>query len=776
MTLASKLITLTIICILIILFWFLLSLLLSIDKNTNKVETYSTSPKNLDSKMTSSTVHQFMREYGIESISALYDLVEGSYVEDFSPIMEDRTLTLYYSTFSKTSLPVEQTRIFYNISPYFKDAKKPQCKYLQFDNSHIHFIEPPYANRNMGVELLTNTANGPPSHLLGIQGNGTFTLFSVLRFNGFSMNNGEEYEVFKLYGNTEKNNALSLTIDSLPESKDANSANVRFKLHFSTQVISINYEGSDHFPIEFSKAYMIVITKLNKKISFNLHDLSRDLSYNTTHKLIDNVELSDPNAFFSNKEISFNAMRNMNANMFAFGVYNMYIMDESSLHHYMYKEMYKSSDEFLREARQILSFQKEIDEIRECPYDSSVCDICSGVGDWTNINNIIDSSVKCRKAIDNYCSENVDDPKCMCWKAGEGASQVCKSYVNIFRSMRMIDLDNIDEPTRIELSKKYKFCDCDPIRQEDQDGTSPENRNRNNNGVSDGTGTEMKDGMESDNKDGRESANSERLRYRMGMGMRDGMEPENRYGSESANSNRVSDRMGMGNDNRDPIPSPLNPSNPTYEISLIQKLANPTLTGDERQAFIDEIQRLQKSRQDRLEQTNKNNNISAPVSDSYEDLLAQSLLKRLASPVLTSDELKALTEELLTIKRSTLKKNNIGNEFDLPPIHKLTSPHLKSGPVETNRSDEQCNVSRSLLKDVPPDVLPHVTHERLRHIASSPIAYKGEEQDITNFNSQLESDPNSKDPYDDVQKSSDYRYGETDLQPERGFWSWLLNR
>lgn len=443
-----------------------------VHKNMNKrVEAYASPPDDMELEDISSMVNNFLREYGFESIASLYDFVSGRYNEDFSPIMEDKTLTLYYSVFSIDSIPKEQSRRFNNISPYFKDIKDTSCKFLQYDNSYLEFIDSPYANRNLGIELLTNSAVGPPSHLLGMQGNGTFTVFMALRFNGFSVNNALDYEVFKMYGNTDKNNAVSLTIDALPRSRDINSAEVRFKLHYSSQNgIPTTYGGVDHFQIEYAKPYLIVVTKLNKKISMNIHDLSKDLSLDSTYKLIENVELEEPNAFFSNKAMTINAFDNLNANIFTFGTYNMYIMDESALHHYMYREMYKSSDAFLREARQILSFQKEINNTKACPYDATVCKACSEVKDWTRIGNgVVEASLECRQAIDAYCMENLNDPKCSCWRPANRTSVECQSYLNIFKSVALVDPDNLDDTTREKITSKYKLCDCgdlDALREE----------------------------------------------------------------------------------------------------------------------------------------------------------------------------------------------------------------------------------------------------------------------------------------------------------------------
>lgn len=579
--------------------------------NNESVESYASPPNNLDLTKVSSSVQNFIREHGIDSVSALQGFIEGSYNEDISPIMEDNTLTLYYSAFSQKSLPVEQTRKLTNISPYFKDSKKPSCRFLQYESSHIDFIEPPYANRNMGIELLTNKAMGPPSHLLGIQGNGTFSMFMTLRFNGFSDNNEQEYELFKLYGNTEGNNALSLTIDAQPKSKDLASADVRILLHYGSQApIPIRYENSEYFRIEFAKTYLFVITKLNKKISLNLHDLSKDLTYDSTHKLIENVELIDPNAFFSNKELSINGKQNLNANLFAFGLYNMYIMDEASLHHYIYKELFKSSETFQREARQILSFQKEIDELKACPYEENVCKECDDVTDWTDTNSIIKSSLKCRNAIDAFCTENTNHPKCSCWKASSMQTPECKSFVNVFKGLRMIDPENIDDATKEEISKRYKWCNCDEM---------------------------------------------------------------------------------------DDLKAELN--------KLKEKLGN----------------------------------------DFYVD------------------------EEDTRHTR-------------LPPIDRLTSPFIKSGPVDYNGKNDDdtgvCNANDpTLLTNTPQDVLPDATHLRLHQLSKASTTYKGEENDDENFNKRVDTmSDQPTDPHEDINETQDYRYGESEIQPSKGFWAWLLNR
>jgi hypothetical protein len=436
------------------------------------------------------TINDMLRETGFTDIIALRNFLNGIYDENLQQITYDNALTLYYSVFSTSSLPMTQTRTWRNISPFFKSESSAQSCKITFPQTHLDFGEIPYSNRYVGLELVSNSISGPESHQLGIQGNGTFSMFTLLKFNSFSPNNNKPYELFKLYGNTVSNNAVSLTINPqpialtqpstlLPTTQEESSGtdkttsitlatntvpvvsnvyNVQMDLSFGSHTTTASMSGSTNIPIVLGTKYMFVVTKTNTRLVLNMYDMST-----MSAPLINlvNTELAEPTVLLSNKRFSINTEKNLNANVYAFGVYNINLLDELFLQQYLFKELYKMTDEFMSMLRAISSFQQSIDDIKACPYTEAVCSKCE-INDWTDFQQIIASSPECRDAIDAHCSKNLTDPRCSCWDPNTTSAE-CKSYVNIFRSKACLNVENLDIESLSQVKKKYNLCDCTDI-------------------------------------------------------------------------------------------------------------------------------------------------------------------------------------------------------------------------------------------------------------------------------------------------------------------------
>lgn len=431
------------------------------------------------------SLENMVRQAGFSSVAALRQFLQGNYEENLQTILYDNALTLYYSVFSTTSLPQAQARTWKNISPYFKIAENQNTCKLTPDELHLQFGDVPYSNRFIGLELVSNNIIGPESYQMGVQGNGTFTIFSVLKFNGFPPSNTKPYELFKLYGNTVNNNAVSLVIQpqpfaaqqqqppapppivnaeenfitTVPVPVQANTYNVQIDVSFGTQTMQATHNGLMNIPITLSNTYMFVLTKTNTKVVLTMHDMTK--KGNEHLKLVE-AELSDPVVLLSNKAMSINSDRNLNANIYAFGVYNMNLLDESFLHNHIYQELYKLSDEFLSQAKTISAFQQQLDDTKACPYDKEICEKCKEVTDWTDFHQVLAASADCKKAIDEYCAKNTTDPKCKCWDPNTSSGE-CKSYVNIFRSKTCLQVENLDVETLEQIKKKYNLCACNDI-------------------------------------------------------------------------------------------------------------------------------------------------------------------------------------------------------------------------------------------------------------------------------------------------------------------------
>ena len=437
--------------------------------NTSRVYEKYEDASTPEAKTSTVNLNSMLDEYGFTSITNLRNFIQRNYNEDLTRIKHDNTLTLYYSVFSIESAPEDQTRMWRNISPYFQNAiktTKDACSVTPFNRTHLEFDETPFVNRSIGLEMLSNKISGPLSHQLGIAGNGTFSIFIVIHFNGFSSNNSMNYELFKIYGNTVSNNAVSLVIGSQPVAQTVNSPSGPIPTNVFEAQVSVVYgtqtltpDDASSIQIDTSKTYMFIVNKTSKKLSLVMHDLADNKTKGA--KIIDGVELEDPSVLMSNKDMSINTNKNLNANIFAFGVYNMYIVDDTALRNHMYTELFKTSEAFMKIARSMLSMQEYIDQVKACPFSDTVCQACN-INDWTDFQNLLQSSPECKSAIDEYCSKNIKDPRCRCWDPLVNTSE-CKAYTSIFRQTACLNVDNIDIEMLSKIKTKYNLCDCNDI-------------------------------------------------------------------------------------------------------------------------------------------------------------------------------------------------------------------------------------------------------------------------------------------------------------------------
>lgn len=436
---------------------------LVVNKN-EKFEKYTPVPENLTIDKISPIVNEFIRDNGFNDVDSLRKFVHGDYDENLEDIMENNTLTLYYSIFSKSSLPeIEDNELWKNISPYFKNISNGNYKTLSYEKSHIQFSENPYINSNYGLGINSNKATGPPSHLLGMKGNGTFSLFTVIKFDKLP-EPGSYHSLIKMYGNTLNNNGLDLSLQSLPHKLEAKVVDVKLSLKFGDEEpIYIKNDANETFPLDLDKKYMIVITKRQQELILNIHDMNVDFTHETVISLM-HGEIKDPNMLFSNRRFQINEASTLYGTIFAFGIYKKSIHDESHLHRYIYKQLLKKQDRFIKESEIIIKFQEEIDLMRSCKFDKQVCKECIEIDDWTNINQLINANKKCKTSIDNYCQNNLNDPKCACWRDDRINDNECQSYVNIFRQEPLHNLDTLNGNILEDVKKKYNLVDNEDLQ------------------------------------------------------------------------------------------------------------------------------------------------------------------------------------------------------------------------------------------------------------------------------------------------------------------------
>lgn len=378
--------------------------------------------------------------------------------EDIGPFA--RNLTIYYSAFSPISYP-NTTKRWYNISPYFSSPQNV-CPDIKIEDTNAYFSDVPSFSPENGFSLGLNKITGPKSHQLGISANDSFSIFFTLTFNEFLQDEKYIMEFIKLFANTHNNNGVCFEIES-EYNKQSNTTNSTGTFSFGSHKESLT------LPIlNADMVYLFLIIKQGHNIIINLYPNVGDLAstYSKYTTIADFTVKED--VLLSNKEMSINNHRNIQAHIYNFGVYNKAITTQTVniLYNNIQSQIQKYSQVLQDLTSSITNLQGKISDIKKCPYNESVCTLCSSVTDWTNMTNIIlNASPDCLNAIHGYCMKNPGIEICSCWNPSNILSKTdaCKSYTSIFSGGKCITPDNLDSNTLDIVKTKYNLCDCSTI-------------------------------------------------------------------------------------------------------------------------------------------------------------------------------------------------------------------------------------------------------------------------------------------------------------------------
>lgn len=377
-------------------------------------------------------------------------------------------LTLYYTAFSKESYP-KNGKLWYNIAPFFANGGDTNCTDTSLSDTNAQFSQSVAYSRENGFTFGAASIMGPKGYQLGISGNGSFTIFSTVKFSAFDSTSANDFEFLKIPANTANNNGLTLKFSN-NVTQIGSLYGVNVSMQFGTQTIAAKDPLTDSTLIMINPAYtyFVIITKNNLDISLALYPNIDNISTNSQSvlRLVKTWKV-DPSeeVLFSNKELLINRNRNVYGNLYNFGIYNK-ALDEanvSTLFMHTQTELQKSNQVLTNLAQQISKLQNQLQGAKACPYDESVCSSCKKITDWSNFTNIVyNGDEACLGSIDNYCSNNPKDDKCVCWDNTNALSQSngCKLYVSMFKNGSSM-VDAIDASTLEGIKKKHNLCSCD---------------------------------------------------------------------------------------------------------------------------------------------------------------------------------------------------------------------------------------------------------------------------------------------------------------------------
>ena len=384
-----------------------------------------------------------------ETLSTLLNTLKPiSDEEDFKPI--SKNLLMYYTTYNSIS-HTYGTKIWRNVI----DTKATKSGKLQC-NTSMYFDLLPSFSKIAGFTLGPNRLTGPYSNTLGINYRGQYSLMLIFKHGSLrnDITASNKIELIKLWANSPNNNGISLYLEpgTLDVVNNTQFGKLMFQYADYSPVHCKISENDELLPIDSNVLCFLFIVKDDDKIKVNYMTEKS----NTIITLAEfNVASTD--ITFSNKEILINRFKNWNANIFNFGIYKVALTDSTISNIYQHiKNMYlKTIDPNYKPI--VDTYNETITKLNkyiQCPFDEKTCTACKDVVEWNDINQVMGSSIKCKKAISEFCKKNTSHSFCKCWntKLPEYNSTNCK----VLRSM--FDNDKMTCLTQTEVLDMTKQC------------------------------------------------------------------------------------------------------------------------------------------------------------------------------------------------------------------------------------------------------------------------------------------------------------------------------
>jgi hypothetical protein len=302
--------------------------------------------------------------------------------------------------------------------------------------------------------------------LLGITGS-RYTIFAMVKFSG--LNNGgtnNDIEIFKVSANTPSNlNGIRLFIkgDNVEPRPSGTGAVVNMYVQLgSNEPYLCQTTSSSGIEIQYNKPYLFIISNNNSTIGMYMYTAD---SVNKTDIL--NMPLTGQNTVtaFSNEPLKINQNRNLNGNIYAFGIYSLVVNDISmgNLRTHLFNLIRSSDVAITTLTEQIDTLNSTVQQMRSCPMDAATCEACKSVTDWTNINNLLTTTdTNCHAAISAFCKANPSHGFCTCWNSNSSSysSGHCKGFRGIFEGQTCSDIRELSKSDILAVKARYTLCDC----------------------------------------------------------------------------------------------------------------------------------------------------------------------------------------------------------------------------------------------------------------------------------------------------------------------------
>lgn len=401
---------------------------------------------------------------GATTVSATPVAIPSKNVPDEIKPFVSMGLTMFFSSFLATeNNSVYSQRVWRNYVPPL-----PGC--TDEANTHLIFDTVPSVG-SRGFLLNQNKIKGPPSHMLGISGPNSFTFFMTLKFNDHRTST-LPIDLFRIYANTLTINGLSMTMgkDVVLE-KDGETMTMELSVKYGSKNVcaactgGVNCGQYDVKGEEFTLPEVI----LNKK---HVHTFVLIKRENILHLIRLHNEMKMPlinqtlhhpeDVTFSNKEFEINPNGNLNAHIYMTGFFNRALSDAevNRLGEYIkeYTDMLDPEVTSFREKVDVL--QKEVQDLKKCPYNESTCKSCTQIDNWAAPNALATADKLCFSAIHKYCTATPTGPGCECWdpKNPRYNSDGCISTRRMYDNENYLDRNNMSSDDLAFIRDKYSVC------------------------------------------------------------------------------------------------------------------------------------------------------------------------------------------------------------------------------------------------------------------------------------------------------------------------------
>lgn len=377
-------------------------------------------------------------------------------------------LTMYFNSFLATSTnSVRTQRVWKNMVPPLPGCSDESSTHLTFDS-----VPGTY---NRGFYLRENKLTGPPSHMLGINGQTSFSMFFTLKFETFTNTSDKPMDLFRIYANTETINGLSMTIEDTMTNVGANyTLNMRIQYGSKNKCLACvggqNCESFDTDVVQ-GEEFVIpgVILNTNNIYTFVLikdfDHIKLVMSYNnmSIHEVLVDKHLSiQEDVAFSNKEFKLNPHGNVNAITYFVGFMDRALNEGavSMLRTHIRDYLNILDPDITSRVEEIAELEKQLQTYQVCPYDSVTCQSCPQIQDWGKPNAIEVADNTCLSAIAQYCTTHKTDDGCQCWDPNNQRYNTsgCESVRRAYDTQNYINKNTLTPADLDFIRSNYSLC------------------------------------------------------------------------------------------------------------------------------------------------------------------------------------------------------------------------------------------------------------------------------------------------------------------------------